>query len=218
MELFIAVPLTDAENETMTARYNGAYGQWTGALLHIADNSRVDLSYSVIHLSGYNNCPSISTYKIFVLFIPPPSYPTNVLKNTTPLTSHFTKGDAEITTFDYANHTRLDAYVDSDFTRDITSCRSTTSYIHALNAVATAWQCVKQPEPTGSSNNGETRSLFSTTRQTLIYRSLLASLPSPQQHPTLIFDDNKATLAQVSKDHLKPQVKHIDVLLTWLNE
>ena len=64
MELFKAAPMSDKDRQLMTERYNGSYNHWVGALLHIADKSRWDLSYLSMRLSGYNNCPSIICYNI----------------------------------------------------------------------------------------------------------------------------------------------------------
>ena len=63
MLLFAALPLTDEENEALSVKYHGAYNHWTGGLLHIADKSRADISYCAMRLSGYNNCPTLETYK-----------------------------------------------------------------------------------------------------------------------------------------------------------
>ena len=50
------------------------------------------------------------------------------------------------------------------------------------------------------------------------YRNILLSLNSPQIGPTPTFEDNKATIAQVIKDRLTSRIRHIDVLVAWINE
>ena len=70
----------------------------------------------------------------------------------------------------------------------------------------------------GSVNDAETRALFQATRKTVWFRSILKSLNVPQPGPTPTFEDNKATIAQVLNDRLTPRVRHIDVLVAWLNE
>ena len=54
--------------------------------------------------------------------------------------------------------------------------------------------------------------------KTVWYRNTLLSLKSPQIGPTPTFEDNKATIAQVIKDRLTPRIRHIDVLVAWMNE
>ena len=77
--------------------------------------------------------------------------------------------------------------------------------------------CVKQPEPAASTNDAEARSLFQATQRTLAYRSILKSLDTPQPHSTPTHEDNVATIAQVLNDRLTPRVKHIDVIIIWIN-
>ena len=64
MELFQTTPMLDSDIQIMTEKCNGSYNHWVGALLHIADKSRWDLSYLAIQLSGYNNFPSVISYNI----------------------------------------------------------------------------------------------------------------------------------------------------------
>ena len=148
----------------------------------------------------------------------PIMFPCKAIKETVPMKSHFAKGEAEITTRDYAQYTGLQAWPDAGFTRDIVaSQRSTSSSIHTWGKVAFASQCVKQPEPAASTNDAEVISLFQATRRTLAYRSILGSLDTPQNQPTPTHEDNEATIAQVLNDRLTPRVKHIDVIISWLN-
>ena len=39
----------------------------------------------------------------------------------------------------------------------------------------------------------------------------------PQPDPTITYEDNQATIAQVNQDRITPQVRHLDVLITWLH-
>ena len=157
-----------------------------------------------------------------VLSRPPPHYPYHFSatppSTETPLKSHFGKGEAELTNFDYSSYSGLEAWADSGFARDVSSRRSTTSTTHKWSNVAFAWQCVKQPEPGASTNDCEMRSLFHASRKTITYRNTLQSLNESQTSPTPTFEDNAATIKQVLNDRLTPRVKHIDVLVSWLNE
>ena len=46
----------------------------------------------------------------------------------------------------------------------------------------------------------------------------MQSLNAPQPGPTPIFEDNQATIAQVLNDRLTPRVRHIDVLVAFVND
>ena len=155
MELFKDGPLSEQECAVLDDRYNGTYSHWTGAILHIAEKSRWDLQYLGMRLAGYNNCPSATCYRILYLGMcyihhhphVPIMFPCTPIKDTVPLKSHFAKGEAEMTTKDYAEYTGLQAWPDAGFARDIFSARrSTSSSIHTWGEVAFASQCIKQPE------------------------------------------------------------------------
>ena len=77
---------------------------------------------------------------------------------------------------------------------------------------------MNQPKSGASSNDTERRFLFQTTRRTISYRSLLLSLNETQYSPTPNVDDSTVAITQVLNDRLTPQVKHIDVLVTWMNK
>ena len=226
MELYKATPLDDKELQKLTDKYSGSYNHWTGALIHVASKSRSDISYSAMRLSGYNNCPSQACYKAlyqgmcYLYHHPliPIMFPRTSITTDIPMKSHFSKGEAEVTNYDYTNHTGLESWSDSEMARDVLTRRSTTSAEHRFNSVPFAWQCTKQPEPGGSVNDSETRALYHTSRKTVWYRNILLSLKSPQIGPTPTFEDNKATIAQVIKDRLTPRIRHIDVLVAWMNE
>ena len=226
MELYSSTPLSDQDLATLEVKYNGSYNHWTGVVLHYASKTRSDLSYSAMRLAGYNNCPTKATYKalyqgmcyLYHHPLVPIMFPSSNINDSVPLTSHFAKGEAEITNYDYSSHSGLEAWSDADLSRDVLSRRSTTSSEHTYNNVSFAWSCTKQPEPGASANDAETRALFYTTRKTINYRNILVSLNNAQPGPTPTFDDNKATIAQVLKDRLTPRVRHIDVLVAWLND
>ena len=85
----------------------------------------------------------------------PIMFPRNPPSLATPLKSHFGKGEAELTNFDYSAYSGLEAWADGGFARDVASRRSTTSTTHKYCEVAFAWQCVKQPEPGSSTNDSK---------------------------------------------------------------
>ena len=61
-----------------------------------------------------------------------------------PMKSHFTKGEAEISTKDYAQYTGLQAWSDVGFARDtVATRRSTSSSVYIWGEVAFASQCVR---------------------------------------------------------------------------
>ena len=226
MDLFKDGPLSEDECASLDERYNGTYSYWTGALLHIAEKSQWDLQYLAMRLAGYNNCPSTTYYRILYLGMCylyrhphiPIIFPSKLINEEVPLKSHFAKGEAEISTKDHAKYTGLQVWPDAGFVKDIAEARrSASSSVHTWGDVVFASQYVKQPEPAASTKIAESRSLFQATRRTLAYRSILRSLDMAQKHPTPTHEDNTAMIAQVLNDILTPRVKHISVIISWIN-
>ena len=46
----------------------------------------------------------------------------------------------------------------------------------------------------------------------------MTNLGLPIIKPTVVYEDNLATVQQVLKDRLTPRVRHLDVLITWLHD
>ena len=134
------------------------------------------------------------------------------------LQANFGRGQSEIRTTQKSLQPSMEAWGDADLARCILDRRSTTSCVHKWGEVCFSSQCVKQPEVAASTNDAEVRALFQTTKRTLLYRDVLASLGLPQPEPTVTHEDNAATIAQVIKDRLTPRVKHMGTLIGWLNE
>ena len=67
-------------------------------------------------------------------------------------------------------------------------------------------------------NGSEIKALFKGTKKTKIFRRFLESAGRPSTHPTPIYEDNDATIAQILKDRLTPRIKHLDIPMTILHE
>lgn len=145
--------------------------------------------------------------------------PDNVSKNIQsnneiPLKFYFGTGETELVKIYYSNYSGLGAWADAGFARVIISNRFATSLYHKWCDVSFAWQCTKQSEPGASTNDVEMRSLF----KTLCYHSICHSLNEIQEHPTHSFNISSSIIAQVLNDRITHQVKHIDMVVIWLNE
>ena len=51
----MAPDLSDDKISVSNKEHRGLYSTWADALLHIADNSRPDLSYAAMRLTEYNS-------------------------------------------------------------------------------------------------------------------------------------------------------------------
>ena len=64
MEIYNAPDLSEDELFTLAKEHRGGYSTWGGALLHIADKSRPDMSYAAMRLTGYNSNPREPCFNI----------------------------------------------------------------------------------------------------------------------------------------------------------
>ena len=64
MEIYESPDLSDEELNDLAKEHRGGYSTWAGALLHIADKSRPDISYAAMRLTGYNSNPRRPCHRI----------------------------------------------------------------------------------------------------------------------------------------------------------
>ena len=223
VQLFEELPLSEEELQQLETKHKGSLSSWTGALQHVSRESRLDIYYSAMRLSGYNAAPKrlcfIILDKLMCYIYHHPHIPLMYSSKRTDMTtieSHFHKGEAEIKNIH--SYSGLVNSGDSDLARDLVDRRSVASIIHEFNNTAFAWKCNKHTETSTGSNGAETRTLFQCTKDTKRYRRFLESIVRPLDHPTPTHEDNEATITQVIKDRLTPEVKHLDVMICWLNE
>ena len=57
MEIYMTPDLSEEEISALSKEHRGGYNTWAGALLHIADKSRPDISYTAMRLTEYNSNP-----------------------------------------------------------------------------------------------------------------------------------------------------------------
>ena len=67
-------------------------------------------------------------------------------------------------------------------------------------------------------NGSEIRALHTCVRRIIVHRQFLASAGHPVSALTIAYEDNSATISQVLKDPLTPQIKHLDFKVTWIHQ
>ena len=218
--------MNEKQIASMKREYKGAYNHWTGALQHIAVMSRIDCSYAIMRLSGYNSAPSLPCYTALHHFMQylfhhphvPIMYPRKKVK-TYEMTVHCAKGEGEIKDLNkIKEYSGYKMWADSDLARDVANRRSVTSLIHEYNGVAFAWKSKKQNDVADCTNRAEIQAYFMGIKRVIQFRRFKASLGSPIGHPTPAYEDNDAVISQVKQDKLTPRIKHLDIPMTWLHE
>ena len=209
----------------LEVKFLGGYGHWVGALQHIQEKSRPDLSYSVMRLSGYLSNPSMPCFQVlhqtlcYLYHHPhvPLMYPRDLgNKSADCFHTHVKAGRAELREPD--SFKGLVQSSDADLARDLNGRRSTSCVVLEFNGVVFYWGCNKQPSVAPSTNASEIHAMFKGSKRTIQARRFFQSIGSPIAHPTPIFSDSQTTITQVFKDRLTPQVRHLDVMVCWLSE
>ena len=86
------------------------------------------------------------------------------------------------------------------------------------NGTVHDWYCGKQPVTADCTNGSEVRALHSCICRVIVHRRFLTSMGVPTGPPTRAYEDNSATISQVLKDRLTPNVKHLDMKVLWLHQ
>ena len=151
---------------------------WIGELMHIATQTRIDISYATMILSGYMCCPKIPAYQelhqtMAYLYHHPhaPIFYLSKISSNHEIQYHFAKWNAELLN----DRNIIFNYNDADLARDLQDRWSVTSTIHTLHNAAVTWTYKKQTVTSLYSNGAEIRALQSVVKQTIVLRNLLTN-------------------------------------------
>ena len=222
MNIFASTPLDQDQYLKMAKIHHGSYNNWTGAIIHVAGMSRLNLSYSVMRLSGYNASPRMNTFHVlrhFICFLyHHPQFPIMYKRGSCDdgdLKSYTVKVHAEI--LDPDTFQGLKVYTDTGLARDLSSRCSVFSVIIEINGTAAAWGSHRQEVPGTGTNITETTAIFKDVKRTLEARRFLESMNKGTPYPTPFIEDNQETITQINKDRLTPRVKQLNIITTWLH-
>ena len=167
--LFVATPLIVSELKQIDKSHGGSPNHWVGGLMHITVQTRYDLQYLAMSISGYMNAPTEPSFlalKNDMEYITdhkhePIMYSRNKIHITEeiPHQFYFKSGDAEIRkTKECSNF--LHTYCDVDHERGVSDRRTVTFTVHLFNGTIIYWCAKKKSETSRSSSNAETRAMY----------------------------------------------------------
>jgi hypothetical protein len=147
--LYEAPVLPGSALRDVEQKCSGSLFHWNGVLLYVALNTRIDISYDRMRITGYlvdlttvifegleHTMRYLHEYRHLSIL-----YPRRP-QNKKSLAMHWVKGITEYLSQQYGRilvHT-----ADADHARDIGDRQSVTSSIHLLNSIVIAWKCKKQ--------------------------------------------------------------------------
>ena len=170
-----------------------------GALMYLANYTRLDIAFSVNLLARYSSTPTKRHWNGIKHIL-------RYLRGTSDMGLFYSK----------AMEPQLLGYVDAGYLLDPHKARSQTGYIFTYKNTAISWRSVKQTMVATSSNHSEILAMHGASRECVWLRSMIqhiresCGLSSIKNNPTLLYEDNAACIAQIKGGYIKgDRTKHI---------
>ena len=113
---------------------------------------------------------------------------------------------------------QLIGYSDADYAGDPDDCHSTTGNVFLMNSGPISWLSKKQGIVTLSTAEAEYVALTMATQEAVWIRRLLSDLKLPQDHPTVLMEDNQGAICIAKNPVSHARTKHIDVRYHYIRE
>jgi len=104
---------------------------------------------------------------------------------------------------------KLSGYVNSDFAREASSLKSSTSYVLLLRSRIAQWHSKRQSITLLSMANPEFIASASAFQELLWFRQLVQEIMGSLLRVSMLFNDNQASLSTFKDTTNKPHSKHI---------
>jgi hypothetical protein len=200
-----------------------AYAHLNGRLLHLAMNTRPDITFAVSRLTQYTIKPNSQCWAALKRLI-------RYLKGTRTKSIIYGAQPNPVTTDDDVCY--IKGYTDSDWAGDISTCKSTSGYLFLDAGAPIAWGSNKQPIVTLSTCEVEYVAASNAARETIWLRNLLAEIdPSgapatslPQSHePNYLLSipmamDNQGAIALATLGSQNRRTRHINVRYHYIRD
>ena len=235
-EILHCTPASPTELKHLRIQYKADYRTIFGQICHIMKASRPDLANAVNRLGVFQAAPNKlafqSIYRVLQYLFTHPNvplvYPRQSFQSSSSLQVHSSSGD--LTGSLKVPHC-LCGHVDISFAPYKEFRHSVGGHVETLNGVAVDWRTMKQTSCATSATDAETRQYYDAAKRTLRIRSFLRQigmsipkaspvLPSfklSYMMPTPVFEDNKGTRDMLAAGKVTPNLKHVDIPLTYLH-
>ena len=109
-------------------------------------------------------------------------------------------------------------YVDADLAGDLDTMKSTTGFAIILFGGIVCWMAKLQSTVALSTSEAETNAATEAVKQLMHMRLFLRELGMRQNHPTVVYEDNNATIAFTEGTGNKKKTKHYQMKVHFLQE
>jgi len=194
------VVLNTTDGNTLAADIK--YREAVGALLWASICTRPDIAFAVNNVARYVSEPRTPHWSAIL----------RVFRYL-----HSTSGLGLVYKGGQSNHP-FEVYCDSDYAGDRPTRRSTTGYMVMMGGGPVAWRCMRQHCVTLSTAEAELYAACEAAKQTVWTRELLSGFGYVFDGPSVIFEDNQATIAITDNPTLHDRTKHVDIRYFYVRE
>lgn len=175
------------------------YRKLIGALIHLTNCTRPDISFSVNVLARYNQSPREQHFTAAVDLL------------------RYVMGSSNLA-LTYGSGEGSAVYHDADHASSVDDRKSTSGYCVLLNGAAVSWASKKQPTVALSTMEAEYQSAALCAREVLWLRHLWPTLGYHINGPITILGDNAACLALCASHQVTAMAKHISIIHHFATE
>lgn len=187
--------ILSVSNEEKTFPYKKAIG----ALLYLANNTRLDITFSVGYLARFQANPSDIHWVLLKRIF------------------RYLKGTKNFGILIKCSDDKFDAYVDADHAAD-SSRKSTTGFVIRMFGCPVAWTSRLQSCIAESTGEAEYMAICEAVRDILFLTRLTEEVMGPVKYPITVHEDNIAALRKCSSTTGKSRLKHIELIYFKVRE
>jgi hypothetical protein len=178
-----------------------------GALMYLANSTRLDIAFAVNLLARYSAAPTKRHW----------AGVKNVFR--------YLNGTRDLGLFYGRNQNiSLIGYTDAGYLSDPHNARSQTGFVYLQCGTAISWKSSKQPLVATSTNHSEIIALYEASRECVWLRRMINHILQSCgigsiESPTIIYEDNAACVVQMETGYIKSNItKHIAPKLFYPHE
>jgi hypothetical protein len=212
-------PEGSAEHRALATQLGFSYRQLLGELIYAYVLVRVDIGFAVCFLARFSGHPHQEHYvalKNVARYLRATSdwgilywRPAPVL-DLPAIDFPFATIDPDLPPFPTTALTEdLVGFVDASHAACQVTRRSVTGYAFCLAGAVVAYKSKLQPVVATSSTEAEFYAAVIAGKLSKYLRSILSDLQFPPSKPTILYEDNQATIALINEQHPTSRVRHI---------
>jgi hypothetical protein len=184
------------------------YQSCIGTLLYLSGWTRPDISFAVSELSKHVINPGVEHHEALM-------YLVGYVKKTMKTRITYGRKPREDIGFEM---NQLGGYVDASFAGDIDTRKSKTGFVLFLNGGPVSWKSKDQSIVALSTTDSEIDAAVRAIREVKGIRAQLFELNLEQDQPTILYEDNAATISISHSASMRETTKHLGYRRSFLRD